>query len=115
MNLKLSQILSESAIIELKEEIRHRDVKSKVKTDITSRPHLSKMSERLENILLKDEDLYNEVINLASENTRSILSERQTVGFIPTKSKTNNIYDEAFKLSSAEGISYKDALAKLGA
>ena len=113
--LEAQSILSESAIIELKEEIRHRDVKSKVKTDITSRPHLSKMSERLENILLKDEDLYNEVINLASENTRSILSERQTVGFIPTKSKTNNIYDEAFKLSSAEGISYKDALAKLGA
>ena len=72
------------------------------------------MSERLQTILLKDEALYAEVLSVAGENTRSVLAERQTVGFVPSAPKSDNKFDEALKLSNAEGISYRDALAKLG-
>jgi len=112
--LEAESILSQAKLSELKEEVRLRDVRAKVASDVASRPHLSQMSERLQGILLKDENLYNEVLSVAGENTRSVLAERQTVGFVPSAPKSNNKFDEALKLSNAEGISYRDALAKLG-
>jgi hypothetical protein len=112
--LEAESVLSEARLKELQDEIRLRDVKAKVAADVASRPHLSQMSDRLQSILLKDENLYTEVLTIAGENTRSVLAERQTVGFVPAAPKSNNVFDEALKISNAEGISYKDALAKLG-
>jgi hypothetical protein len=112
--LEAESVLSEARLKELQEEVRLRDVKAKVAADVATRPHLSQMSNRLESILLKDENLYTEVLTIAGENTRSVLAERQTVGFVPTAPKSDNVFDEALKISNAEGISYKDALAKLG-
>ena len=112
--LEAESVLSEARLKELQDDIRLRDVKAKVAADVASRPHLSQMSDRLQSILLKDENLYTEVLTIAGENTRSVLAERQTVGFVPAAPKSNNVFDEALKISNAEGISYKDALAKLG-
>ena len=112
--LEAESVLSEARLKELQDEIRLRDVKAKVAADVASRPHLSQMSDRLQSILLKDENLYTEVLTIAGENTRSVLAERQTVGFVPAAPKSDNVFDEALKISNAEGISYKDALAKLG-
>ena len=112
--LEAESVLSQARLKELQEEVVLRDVKAKVAADVATRPHLSQMSNRLEDILLKDEALYTEVLTIAGENTRSVLAERQTVGFVPTAPKSDNVFDEALKISNAEGISYKDALAKLG-
>ena len=112
--LEAESVLAEAKLSELKEEVRLRDARAKVAADVASRPHLSQMSERLQTILLKDEALYAEVLSVAGENTRSVLAERQTVGFVPSAPKSDNKFDEALKLSNAEGISYRDALAKLG-
>ena len=112
--LEAESVLSEARLKELQDDIRLRDVKAKVAADVASRPHLSQMSDRLQSILLKDENLYTEVLTIAGENTRSVLAERQTVGFVPAAPKSNNVFDEALKISNAEGISYKHALPKLG-
>jgi len=48
-----------------------------------------------------------------NSKTKSILSQRSTVGYTPVSSVTTNPYDAAHKMSQAQGISYKEALTKI--
>lgn len=111
--MEKASVMSEAKVSELNAEIALRDAKEKVAGDTANKPHLSQMSEKLVGILMKDEDLYNEVISISGgESTKSILSQRSTVGYAPIKEESVNPYDMAHRISQAEGISYKEALTK---
>ena len=113
-SMEKASVMSEAKVAELNEAIKVRDAKAQVSSDIAGKPHLSQMSEKLVNIYMKDSDLYNEVVSLSGgESTRSILSERSTVGYVPIKEESSNPYDMAHKISVSEGVSYKEALSGL--
>ncbi len=112
--LEKRAVLAEARIAELEGQIALRDAKVSVASDIASRPHMSSMSEKLVKIYMNDKELYKEVLGVVPEANSSILSERVTVGYAHLESKVSDPYKAAAKLAKDEGITYLEALAKVG-
>lgn len=111
--LKELSELHEKTIADLKAEAVKKDAAHTVAAALADKPHLSQMSERLVDLYINDKDLYNDIVNIKGGGMSS-LSERSTKGLAPVATtKKVDIYDEAFRLQKAEGISYADAIAKL--
>lgn len=112
---KLEAMLAKKDVqmAELEHVINLRNAEDKVKEDLSDRPHLSNMSEKLVNIYLKDEDLYNEVLNVQVENRTSMFSERVSMGGKPQRKDNVDIWTAAAELSEKEGIGFDEAFNKL--
>jgi hypothetical protein len=110
--MKKDSVMAEATIAELKAEAVKKDAEAHVTADLADKPHLSQMSERLVDLYVNDKDLYNDIVNIKGGGMSS-LSQRSTKGLAPVATKKVDIYDEAFRLQAAEGISYADAIQKL--
>ena len=111
--LEKRSVMAEANVEKLNAEIAHRDAVLHVGGDIASRPHLSAMSERLVTIYKTDKNLYTEVLDVVPAGSASVLNERVTVGFAKADASLGNPYEAASKLSSDEGISYREAFTRL--
>ena len=111
--LEKRSVMAEANVEKLNAEIAHRDAVLHVGNDVASRPHLSAMSERLVSIFKTDKNLYSEVLDVVPAGSASVLSERVTVGFAHASASLGNPYEAASKLSSDEGISYREAFTRL--
>ena len=105
--------MAEAAMAELKAEALKKDALHAVTADLQDKPHLSQMSERLVDLYINDKDLYADILNIKGSGGLSSLSQRSTKGLAPVATKKVDIYEEAFRLQAAEGISYADAISKL--
>jgi hypothetical protein len=112
-DLEKRALLAEAKVAELKAVIAMRDAQAVVAKDISSRPHMSSMSEKLVKIYVSDRDLYKEVLGVIPENATSVLAERVTVGFVSENPNTGNPYTAAYALAEKEGISYPEALKRI--
>lgn len=113
---KLEAMLAkkDAELAELYYSAQLRQAEDKVKEDLAEKPHLSSMSEKLVDIYMKDEDLYNEVVNLeVSNGSNSIFSERVSVGGKPIKKNNVDVWTAAAELSEKEGIDFDEAFNKL--
>ena len=111
--LKKDSTMKEAAIADLKQEAILKEARHQVAVNLQDKPHLSSMSERLVDLYVNDQDLYNEILSIKG-GAMSSLSERTSRGLAPVVSSAKkDIYEQAFQIQNAEGISYADALAKL--
>jgi hypothetical protein len=111
--MKKESVMAEAAVAELKAEALKKDALHAVTADLADKPHLSQMSERLVDLYMNDKDLYADILNIKGSEGLSSLSQRSTKGLAPVSTKKVDIYEEAFRLQAAEGISYADAISKL--
>ena len=112
-SLKKESTMKEAAIANLKQEAVLKEARHQVAVNLQDKPHLSSMSERLVDLYVNDQDLYNEILSIKG-GAMSSLSERTSRGLAPVVSSAKkDIYEQAFEIQNAEGISYADALAKL--
>lgn len=103
-------------VAQLQEELEIKIAEGEVAIDVAKNPELSSMSQKLVNLYIKDKGAYKDLVEINSKmnsKTKSILSQRSTVGYTPVSSVTTNPYDAAHKMSQAQGISYKEALTKI--
>jgi len=104
-----------SELAELRNENNRLRAEMKVSTDLSDKPHLSEMKEKLVEVCVKDEHLYNEVLSISSKSipSTSLFSERLTAGLTKVDNKVENTFTAARELAEKEGISFKEAFAKL--
>ena len=102
-------------LAELRETNNRLRAEMRVSTDLADKPHLSEMKEKLVEVCVKDENLYNEVLTIGSKSIPStnLFSERLTAGLTKVEDKVENPFTAARELAEKEGISFKEAFAKL--
>jgi len=113
--MEKASVMAEAETAKLRDEIELRDAQAAVDADISVKPHLSQMSEKLVGIYRKDRDLYNEVVSVAGaakSDTKSILSQRVTNGFSEVQAPKDP-FAAAHDISAAKGITYREALESL--
>jgi len=105
----------QTELAELRNENNRLRAEMKVSTDLSDKPHLSEMKEKLVEVCVKDESLYNEVLSIGSKSipSTSLFSERLTAGLTKVDNKVENPFTAARELAEKEGISFKEAFAKL--
>ncbi len=111
--MKKESVMAEAHMAELKADALKKEAYHAVTADLQDKPHLSEMSERLVDLYMNDKDLYADILNIKGGEGLSSLSQRSTKGLAPVATKKVDIYEEAFRLQDAEGISYADAISKL--
>ena len=105
----------QTELSELREENNRLRAEMKVSNDLANKPHLSEMKEKLVEVCVKDEALYNEVLTLSNKNSSnhtSLFSERLTSGLTKVEKADPNPFTAARELAEKEGISFREAFAK---
>jgi len=102
-------------LAEVVEENKRLNAEMRVGLDLAGKPHLSEMKEKLVEVCMKDEELYKSVLNISVSGVdrASLFSERLTSGLTKAKDTNPNPFTAARELAEKEGISFKEAFAKL--
>ena len=111
--MKEASKMKEQTIEELKKEAILKEAQAKVSATLADKPHLSQMSERLVDLYINDQELFNDIVSIKGGGMSS-LSERTTRGLSPVApTAKKDVYEMAYEIQNREGISYAEALAKL--